>query len=148
MVEAYFDGACWPNPGGPAGAGALVKRGGINIYEGDEFLAPTKSMSNNVAEYSGLILVLKFLVENGITEATIYGDSNLVIKQMSGEWQVKKPSDNKPRYYFPFAKEALSIAKKLPKLKYQWIPRELNGEADALSNKPLIERGIRNPYDK
>ena len=139
MIEAWFDGACWPNPGGPAAWGALVKEDGKEIYSGTGFLDNGKT-SNNVAEYSGLLLALVYLCDQRISEATIYGDSNLVIQQMSGNWQIKHK--NKP--YALYALLAKDLVASL-NLTFKWIPREQNTEADALSNAPLIERGFRNP---
>jgi ribonuclease HI len=144
-ITAFFDGATWPNPGGPAAAGALVKRDGVTVFRTCSYLGDYQT-TNNVAEYSGLILILNYLIQESISEtATIYGDSNLVIQQMLGNWEIKEPTLKKPRWYASHAKQAKALAKPL-NLKFQWIPRELNTEADKLSNQPLIDRGIRNPY--
>jgi ribonuclease HI len=142
-ITAFFDGATWPNPGGPCGAGALIKRDGVTIFSESRFIPPGET-TNNVAEYTGLVLVLELLHQHKIPQATIYGDSNLVVMQMSGLWQVKRNS-RKPKLYVPFYDVASKLSEGL-KLTFEWIPRELNAEADRLSNKPLIDRGIRNPY--
>lgn len=139
MIEAWFDGACWPNPNGHAACGAIVKCDGVAIYKGSKYLG-CEITSNNSAEYAGLILVLEFLLENQISEATIYGDSNLVIQQISGVWKVKR---KQPKIYHANYEIARELATKLPLLKYKWVSRVYNIEADALSTQSLKERGLR-----
>lgn len=143
-ITAYFDGACWPNPNGHAGAGCVVKRCKEVIYSGSKYLGRTRT-SNNVAEYEGLILILEYLIENKIDRAHIFGDSNLVIMQITGKWKVKR---QKQGLYLPSYDKARALANKLPLLKYTWIPREQNEEADEMSTLPLRQRGIRNPFAK
>lgn len=144
MIEAWFDGACWPNPSGHAACGALVKRDGVQVWSACEYLGSGQT-SNNVAEYSGLILILKYFIANDIQDATVYGDADLVIKQMSGEWKIRAKS-KKPRFYLPFVNEAKLLALKLPRLTYKWISRDYNTEADRLSTQPLRDRGLREDY--
>src|SRR5688572_10031413 len=90
-ITIYFDGACDPNPGGHAGWGAVLEIDGrtesLNGYVG---FGP--AMSNNVAEYAGVIGALEEVARRGLASATIhvFGDSNLVIQQMSGRWKPGK----------------------------------------------------------
>lgn len=153
--QAWFDGACWPNPNGHAASGAVIKLDGAIVFEHSEYIGSEKT-SNNVAEYCGLIAVLKFALEHGQCEMVIHGDSDLVIKQITGEWQAGKLSLKeksgrvpvKPRYYLPYYQEARKLLDLQPnnRITFKWIPRELNTEADALSTKPLRDRGYEEVY--
>jgi ribonuclease HI len=153
MIECFFDGACWPNPNGHAASGALVKRDGVRIFEHAEYIG-NQNTSNNVAEYHGLIAVLKFLIQEGIQEAVVYGDADMVINQMNGRWKAgrltKKELKGKipirPRYYLPYYQEAIGLRHKLPQVRFEWIRRNFNTEADCLSTQPLRERGYRETY--
>lgn len=145
-ITAYFDGACWPNPGGHAAAGAVIKRDGMIIAELNDYLGNQKT-SNNVAEYSGLLLILNWLIENKIQYVNIFGDSDMVINQMRGLWKCR--TDKGPeKSYVPYYRQAVELRQKLPYVKYYWIPRAQNEEADYQSRVPLIKRGLSNPYDK
>ena len=93
---AYFDGACEPvNPGGTAAYGAVIVQEGQHIWECSELFYPEqgkeRETSNNLAEYCGLIAILKHLIHIGAQHDPImvYGDSNLVIQQMFGHWKIK-----------------------------------------------------------
>lgn len=141
-VQCWFDGATWPNPGGPSACGAVIKRDGVTIAELSEYLGDGRT-SNNLAEYGGLCLALRYLIENGIMEAKVFGDSDMVINQISGKWKVKRKRNP---IYLPKYDEARTLADQLPLVNYEWIPREYNTEADALSTKPLRERGLRENY--
>lgn len=148
MITAYFDGACWPNPGGHAACGALLKRDGVTIWEYAEYLGSGKT-SNNLAEYGGIVAVLSHILDINLKEdLIIYGDSDLVIRQMNGIWKIRRTKPGKePKFYVAKALEAKDLEAKCVSagmdITYKWIPREQNTEADALSNKPLIERGYR-----
>lgn len=152
--EAWFDGACWPNPNGHAACGALVKRNGETIWTFCDYLG-NEGTSNNVAEYAGLVAVLNYLHQNSVKSCVVYGDSNLVIKQMNKEWSAgtldRKERNGKmpirPRYYLQWFEMATEIQSKMTTiLTFQWTPREKNIEADELSSQPLRERGIKNIY--
>jgi ribonuclease HI len=144
MIEAYFDGCCEPvNPGGTASYGAVIFVDGERVWECSELFVPVlgkeKHTSNNVAEYSGFLSILEWLLANNLdTRPTrIHGDSKLVIEQMLGNWRMKKG------FYIPVAKKAketLSKFRKKPKL--IWIPREKNDIADELSKAELKKAGV------
>ena len=153
--EAWFDGACWPNPNGHAASGAVVKLGGLRVFEHSEYIGQVNT-SNNVAEYHGLNAVLRFLLDPNIgqCECVIYGDADMVIKQMNNEWKAgsKKERSGKipvrPRYYLPYHKEAVRLRDLLTmsRLTFKWIPRAENEDADELSTRPLRQRGYRQDY--
>ncbi len=94
MYTAYFDGLCEPvNPCGIAAWGVHVLDGAKIVHE-DCGLAcePYSSMAtNNVAEYTALIKALEFCAEYGMSDVTVRGDSQLVIRQMNGVYSVKSP---------------------------------------------------------
>lgn len=142
MIEAWFDGAMWPNPNGPAACGALIKRDGETIWRHSAYLGEN-SGSNNSAEYAGLIAVMNQLIAMGSPEAVVYGDSDLVIKQMNGEWKVR--TKRRPLYLSNY-KIAANLKLKLPRLKFRWVPRDENTEADFLSTQPLRDLGLRPDY--
>lgn len=124
MYSLYFDGCSKGNPG-KAGAGFVLYCGELEIATGSKYLG---KQTNNVAEYSGLILGLQKAVEMGIEELNVYGDSMLVIKQMSGKFKVNSPSI-KP--YYEKAKEIKINAT------FAHIYREKNAKADELANQAL-----------
>jgi hypothetical protein len=90
-------------------------------------------MSNNVAEYAGVLCVLKYLRSLPPARAIIRGDSNLVINQLNGKWRIRKG------LYLSTAIEAKELLAYLHGLGWQvslcWIPRAQNEECDALSKK-------------
>lgn len=136
--RCYFDGACEPiNPGGHIGWGAYIEdadgkwqwqdRGFVSMFEGDT--------SNNKAEYLALKAILVQLEKTGKTSAKIiiHGDSDLVCKQMRGEWRIKAG------YYVETALECQLLFAQFSNLSIYWIPRELNEEADYLSKLAISE---------
>jgi ribonuclease HI len=92
-----------------------------------------KAMSNNVAEYAGVLRILKYLAARPPRRVTIHGDSNLVINQLNGRWRIKKG------LYLSIATETKELLAHLQGLGWQisftWIPREQNEECDALSKR-------------
>jgi len=149
VIEAYFDGCCEPvNPGGTASYGAIVLVNGVKIWEDAELVSapPGGKTSNNVAEYSGFIAVVRFLLLGYPSEcernepAIIRGDSKLVIMQVQGLWRVNGG------HYLPFYREAKKLWKRLkkqqPNITLEWIPRERNGLADELSKCLVKKAGV------
>jgi ribonuclease HI len=127
MIAGFFDGASRGNPG-EAGAGALLKNEeGDLLWEDCLYLG---RRTNNEAEYQGLLLLLREIVKRDLRGVRISGDSKLVISQMKGEWKVRQP------HLQLLWQEAQELAKGR-NLRYFWIPRERNSEADALSNRAL-----------
>ncbi|MED7953518.1 bifunctional RNase H/acid phosphatase [Streptomyces sp. BE303] len=127
VVEA--DGGSRGNPG-PAGYGAVVRDGdtGRIIAEAAEFIGHA---TNNVAEYKGLIAGLKAARDlDPDASVDVRMDSKLVVEQMSGRWKIKHPDMQ------PLAAEARTV---LPRgqVKYTWIPRERNKDADRLANEAM-----------
>lgn len=135
-ISIHFDGACEPfNPGGNMGMGVVIR----DVQTGDllqnlsAFIEQHPDNSNNVAEYLALILGMEWLIQNGYQKDRIkvYGDSQLVIKQMSGEWNAKAG------LYLDAYKKAIGLRLKFPLLSLAWIPRNQNADADNLSKSHI-----------
>lgn len=136
MITVNTDGLCEPiNPGGIAAYGWVAYRDGEKIGEGYKVVAEGPEATNNVAEYSGIIAALKWLLENNLQdeEIDLKSDSQLCIFQLNGFYQVKSPR------ILPLYQEATELLGKFPNIKLQWVPREENEEADALSRKAKEE---------
>jgi ribonuclease HI len=126
----YADGAARGNPG-PAGSGAaLVAPDGTVIAELTRFLGHA---TNNVAEYTALIIGLEAAARLGIDHLDIRMDSLLVVQQMKGLWRIKHPGLK------PLALQAGALLAGFPSRTIEHIPRERNGIADALANRAIDE---------
>jgi ribonuclease HI len=128
MITVYFDGLCYPkNPGGVAAYGYLVYRDGEPIWRGFGGVGEGRGMTNNVAEYEALMAAARWLVDEGIGDKIlIKGDSELVIKQMKGQYRVSSATSKK---YVPEIRKLLEGKD----VNFSWVPREENEEADRLS---------------
>lgn len=122
----YSDGASSGNPG-KAGIGGVVTVGADTF----EFSRSIGIATNNVAEYTALIEALKKAVEMGATEAEIFMDSELVVRQINGRYRVKH-ENIKPLY-----EKAVSLLSNFKKFSVRHIPREQNKRADALSKEGI-----------
>ncbi len=131
----YCDGAARGNPG-PAGAGAVIKDAqGRVLAEIAAYLGDYRT--NNEAEYEALILALKKARELGATGVSCRADSKLVIEQTLGRWKIKAPHLRK------FRTEAWELLSGFRPYEFRHIPREENGEADALANRAIDDRRRR-----
>ncbi len=130
-TRLYTDGAARGNPG-PAGAGAvIVSPEGHIVAKVGKFLGDN---TNNYAEYMGLILGLKRARAMGIKELEILADSELLVKQLNGEYQVKAANLK------PLHDEARALLGAFPSVEVRHIPREQNSAADEMSNRAIDER--------
>lgn len=89
IIRIYTDGSCHPNPG-PAGCGVVLisSQGGIDTrLETLEIALPTK-MTNNEAEYMGVIEGLKLASQRGYRKVIVHSDSELVLKQLAGSYKI------------------------------------------------------------
>lgn len=137
-----FDGGSRGNPGlGGSGAVLFLNASGIltEVWNCYNFLGE-KKITNNVAEYSGLLSGVKIIVKLNIQSVEIQGDSQLVIRQLQGQYQVK--SDNLKPYY----KQATKLLKKIRRKTFKYIPRELNARADYLSNQAMDSRKSKDTF--
>jgi ribonuclease HI len=131
IVRGWFDGACWPNPSGHGGYGALVKRYDVPILSKSVYMGHGPHITNNVAEYAGCVAVLRFLLAEGIQWGTVYGDSRMVVQQLNGEIKAKHG------VYLPLYREARELRAQLPDVRLVWISRGINTEADKLSKEAI-----------
>ncbi len=132
----HFDGSCWVNPGGTAAYGTVVTEEGLEICAEAGITGTGPKMSNNVAEFHalsmGLQRLIEFVPEHGST-LEVFGDSNLVIQIMQGNW---RPTCGK--LYYEWYLQTKSLVNKLQEnfhmtIVFNWIPRELNTKCDDLS---------------
>lgn len=123
-----FDGCSKGNPG-IGGAGAVLYKNDVEIWNSCKFIG--MYITNNQAEYEGLLLGLTRANEMKIQKLLVEGDSNLVIKQMKGEYKVKSLS------ILELYNKCVDLSRNIPIINYQHIYRERNKRADELSNKSL-----------
>lgn len=127
-IIAYTDGGARGNPG-PAGYGVVIQdEHGAILAELSEFLGVR---TNNVAEYSGLLAALDYSVTHGHTHLRVLSDSELMVKQMRGQYRVKSP-DLRLLY-----DEAKRRAAKLEGFQIVHVLRGKNKRADQLANKAM-----------
>ncbi|GGL32598.1 ribonuclease H [Halarchaeum grantii] len=127
-VHGYFDGASRGNPGPAAVGWVLVSPGDGIVAEGG---ATIGTMTNNRAEYEALLAVLEAAVDFGFDEIELRGDSQLVAKQVTGEWDTNDPDLRERRVR---ARELLS---EFDDWSITHVPREVNERADELANDAL-----------
>jgi probable phosphoglycerate mutase len=127
---AYTDGGSRGNPG-PAGFGVRIEDGHGALVE--EWHGSIGVATNNVAEYRGLISALRWAVDRGAPQLEIRSDSELLVKQMRGEYRVKNPGLR------PLFEEARALAARVGRVRYTHVRREMNAEADRLANEAMDE---------
>ncbi len=124
----WSDGAARGNPG-PAGIGAIIKR------PGGEVLATCSEAygkaTNNAAEYGALLMGLRQALELGLRRIEVRADSELLIKQLGGEYRVKNAA-LKPLY-----EQAQRLLQQFEWTRLRHVRREYNSEADRLANQGI-----------
>jgi ribonuclease HI len=132
--QANIDGGSRGNPG-PASYGVVVRN------ERGEIVAKLKKyigrMTNNVAEYYGLIAALDYAQSHGVRALRIESDSELLVRQMLGHYKVKS-SELRPLF-----ERAKKMSATLESFRIDHVYREHNSEADALANEALDETSGR-----
>jgi len=126
-AHVYFDGASRGNPG-PGGVGwCLVTADGI-VAEGGERIG---TVTNNQAEYAALIRALEAADEYGFDEIDVRGDSQLIVKQVRGEWNANDPELREKRV------RVRELLDRFDRWSLAHVPREINERADDLANEAL-----------
>jgi ribonuclease HI len=130
MILAYIDGGARGNPG-PAGYGVRIESAAGEVV--DELHGALGIATNNVAEYNGLLAALQWAVDHGERRIHIRADSELLVRQMRGEYKVKN-AGLQPLYV-----RARLLAAQLDDVKFEHVRREFNKDADRLSNLGMDE---------
>jgi ribonuclease HI len=126
-----IDGAARGNPG-PAAFAYVIRHDGETVLEENGLLGET---TNNIAEYTALVEALTKAHELKASELLIRSDSELLVKQMNGQYRVKNEG------LLPLYKQASQLARQFKSVSYSHVPREENREADRLCNEALNGKG-------
>ncbi len=126
----FADGGSRGNPGPAAAAAVLVRPDGAIIVDVGEFLGIT---TNNVAEWTGVCIGLEAALERGIRRLAVRLDSELVVKQLLGEYRVKHDGLK------PLHQRAKALLRKFEQVDIRHVPRNQNKLADAVVNRVLDE---------
>ena len=124
MIEAdlHVDGASFGNPG-PSGIGVVLRIG-------DEIIDLSEDIgwgTNNEAEYRALIAGLRLALDHGVDTLHVRADSQLIVRQVTGEYKIKKKELQR------LAIEARALIEKFSSVRFEHVLRDLNERADALS---------------
>ena len=131
-LTAHCDGGSRGNPG-PSGYGAVIEDSkGRVLAELSEFVG---IQTNNFAEYSGLLGVLRWAIEHGAKRLRVISDSELMVKQMQGKYAVKSP------ILRPLFEEARKLSRRLESFEMRHTLRGGNKTADRLANEAM-DRGM------
>ena len=128
-AHVYFDGACRGNPGPAAVGWLLVSSDGV-VAEGNDRIGET---TNNDAEYQALIRALEAARDYGLDEVDVRGDSQLIVKQVRGEWDANEPPLRERRV------RVRELLRAFDRWSLEHVPREINSRADELANDAFNE---------
>jgi ribonuclease HI len=127
-LVAYSDGGARGNPG-PAGYGVVIQdEAGKKVAALSQYLG---HQTNNVAEYQGLIGALEYAVEHGPKALKLISDSELLVKQIRGEYKVNNPTLK------DLHSRARQLIRQLEWFSIQHVLRGKNQEADRLANEAM-----------
>ena len=132
-VVVYIDGGSRGNPGS-AGYGVRIEDENARLV--DEFNGAIERATNNAAEYRGLIAALEYLVAHGHRDAIVRSDSELLTRQMRGEYRVRHPE------LAVLHGRAAELAGRLGRVRFEHVPRARNRRADALANAAMDGRAV------
>ena len=131
VLTLHFDGGSRGNPG-PSACGVVVTAAdGTELVKAGRFLG---TMTNNQAEYQGLITVLGRARDLGARQVLVIGDSELVIKQMKGQYRVRNAKLK------PLWQEATDLAAGFERVQYDHSLREGNATADRMANLAMDKK--------
>ncbi len=129
-LTIYTDGASRNNPG-EAGAGIFILRDGKPAAKIARYLGTT---TNNIAEYTAAIIGMEHAVSLGATRVKLFADSELMVKQINGQYKVKNEGLK------PLHEQVKRLMAKIGRVEVRYIPREQNKDADALANQAIDEK--------
>ncbi len=133
----YFDGASKGNPG-PAGIGGVILDDQGKLHEVKRFIG---TATNNQAEYTALLDTLEQCKKLGAKVVQVFSDSELVVRQLNGEYQVKDP---KLRVLYD---QVRALRSAFERVSFQHVPREKNKHADALANEAVLGKKVNGRED-
>ncbi len=132
-LVAHVDGGARGNPG-PSGYGVVIEdEAGKTVAQLSQYLG---HQTNNFAEYSGLLAALQYAVEHAHPALEVIADSELMVKQMNGEYKVRAPQ------LLPLYEEARRLSRRLDWFRIRHVRRAHNAVADKLANQAM-DQGSR-----
>ncbi|MGQ9524977.1 MAG: ribonuclease HI family protein [Armatimonadota bacterium] len=127
----YADGASRGNPG-PAGIGVLLcDPDGSTVTEISQHIGVT---TNNVAEYEALLRGLDEALSRGVTHLVVYLDSELLVKQLCGQYKVRAP------HLAELHQRAKRLIQRFGQVEIQHLPRRANHRADRLASEAALNQ--------
>jgi len=125
----HIDGASSGNPG-PAAAAVIIRTAddGTVVHEEGYYLGRA---TNNIAEYYALLIALEELLALGAESVVVYSDSELMVRQLSGEYKVKAPG-----LKFVFAR-VRRLSSLVGTFELRHVPREENRDADRIARQTV-----------
>lgn len=129
MHNLYFDGASKGNPGKSGFGGVILEEDGKEIICYAEFLS--NKGTNNEAEYMGCLYGIQYAIQQNITHLQVFGDSKLVVQQVTGKWKVK--SENLKKYH----EAIVELIPKFKHISFHHVERKYNKIADELANQGI-----------
>ena len=131
------DGLCEPtNPNGYACWGWVAMMGKDKAGEACGCVGHGDGMTNNVAEYSGLLAALRWATEHRHPSLEVVSDSELMVKQMNGQYKVRAPQ------LVDLYQQARALSRKLEWFRIRHVRRAHNSKADTLANRAM-DQGMR-----
>ena len=127
--RAWIDGAARGNPG-EAGFGLYF----VDGEKAEEIAGYLGRTTNNVAEYAALVAALAYARRQGVDDFTVYSDSQLMVRQINGEYRVKAA------HLKPFYLAAMALKRGLGRFRIEHVRRERNKDADRLANRAVDQR--------
>lgn len=133
LIDVYIDGASKGNPG-PAGVGVIICQEGVVLKNISNYIGNT---TNNFAEYTALIFALQEALIIKADELNINTDSQLLCRQIKGEYKVKSPN------IVGLYNQAKQLISAFKKVSINHIPREMNSGADKLATQ-AVRKALKN----
>ena len=130
-LDIHIDGASRGNPG-EAGFGIHVRAEDGSTQA--QLFGYLGKATNNVAEYEALVQALRWALARGATSVRVFSDSELVVRQVNGQYKVKHPA------MIPLHRQASELLRRFTSSSVTHVRREQNREADRLANQALDER--------
>lgn len=128
MAKLYFDGASRGNPGESASACVLISETHTSVTHA-KYIGSDKT--NNYAEYTALIIGLELALNAKHKKLHVFGDSLLVINQITGKWRTRHPNIT------PLWKQAMKLLAQFDQVSASFIPRSQNKTADHAANEAI-----------